>query len=81
MGNAYCDIMFYWFFFGGFAVAALIPVIYEIECGEIKNLNSEQLKALYFDYVKYRDALGASVVRISVLDYYIANKGKYDSAK
>lgn len=81
MCDIYCKIMLYWFFFGGFIIAALIPVLYEIEGGEIKNLNSEQLKSLYFDYVKYRGALGAAAARMSVLDYYMANKGKYDSVK
>ena len=79
MCDFYCKVIFYWFLFGGFFIAALIPVFYELEGGEIKDLNSEQLKRLYFDYLKYRDTIGEKARRVSVLEYYNANKGKYEN--
>lgn len=77
MCDFYCTVMFLWTFFGGFAIAALIPIMYEIEGGEIKHLNSEQLKRLYFDYVAYRERLPSWTLAVSVLEYYKANKANY----
>lgn len=77
MCDTYCKIIVYWFLFGGFFISALIPVFYDIEGGEIKNLSSDKLKCLYFDYIKYRDALGTDARPVSVLEYYNANKGNY----
>ena len=77
--DIYCKIIFYWFLFGGFAIASLIPLLYEMSGGEMKELNSDQLRALYFDYIEYRDNLTLLASRVSVLEYYNANKGKYEN--
>lgn len=78
MCDFYCKVLFYWFIFGGFGIAAIIPVLYELEGGEIKYLNSDQLKSLYFDFIKYRDTLQKGVSCCSVLEYYNCNKDKYE---
>lgn len=78
MCDVYCKVMVYWFMFGGFWIAAIIPILHEMEGGEIKNLNCCQLKSLYFDYVKYRDTLAKGISCCSVLEYFNANKEKYN---
>jgi len=70
--------MFYWFLFGGFGIAAMIPILYEIEGGEINHLSESQLTSLYFDYLSYRFVLPKGIQCCSVLEFYNCNKGNYD---
>lgn len=43
----------------------------------MKHLNSIQLKKLYSDYVKYRDAECGGLADMSVEEFYLRNNGKY----
>lgn len=78
MCDVYCKFMFTFSMFGGFVIAAIIPVLYEMEGGEMKHLNSDQLTSLYFDYINYRDLLPKGVACCSVLEFYNCNKGNYE---
>lgn len=71
----------YYYFFGGFVLAALIVLFHEFEGGCLKYLNEDQLRKLYHDYIEYIDVLGCFSDRVSVMDFYKANKVYYDSIK
>ena len=69
----------YYYFFGGFVLAALVVLFHEIEGGCLKYLSEDQLRLLYHDYIKYIGDIGFFGDRVSVMDFYKANKVYYDS--
>lgn len=42
--------------------------------GSIEDLNEEELRALYFAYIEYRDALSYLDTPVSVMEFFKANK-------